>query len=113
MGRFSCDEQADGSPAPRMKKIQLKRKKNDLLKKLDHITLSRKEIKSKQGFISEAREIAQMYSQYTRDPNFKYFVNYLVVNLLEGCEPRVIGEVINDLRRIFSRKANEVAASSE
>ncbi len=90
-----------------MRRLRHKQKSAELLKDLEHISLSKKDAKTKQDFIREARQIAQTYSQHRRNPAFKYFMKHLIENLVYDCDTSFMSQIINDLRRVFSKRVNE------
>lgn len=96
-----------------MKRLRLRRNRDDLIRKIEHINLSKKVVKTKQNFIHDAKQIAKTYLQYRHDPEFKFFVKYLVRELLHDCDMGFINEVGNELRRMFSQRANESLENRE
>lgn len=90
-----------------MKRLRLRRDRENLLRKIEHITLSKKPVKTKQNFIHDAKQIAKTYSPYRWDLNFKFFVKHLVKDLLYESDLSLINDVSNELRRVFSQRINE------
>eukprot|EP00866_Antonospora_locustae_P001787 jgi/Antlo1/1787/1521 len=101
------------SPSLQMKRIRLKKKGDDLLRKLEYINLAKKTEKTKSDFIHDAKQIARTYMPHRRNPEFKYFIKYLIEDLVCGCDAGFICETINDLRRVFSKKVNENAKDEQ
>lgn len=50
---------------------------------------------------------------HRRCPEFKYFVKCLIEDLVCDCDASVICEIINELRRVFSKKVNENTDSEQ
>lgn len=96
-----------------MKRIRLKKRGDDLLRKLEYINLANRTEKTKLDFIHDAKQIARTYVSHRRNPDFKYFVKYLIDNLVCECDASFICETINDLRRVFSKKVNENARDEQ
>lgn len=92
-----------------MKRIRLKKRGDNLLRKLEYINLAKKTEKTKLDFIHDARQIVRTYMPHRGNPEFKHFVKCLIEDLVCDCNASFICETINDLRRVFSKKVNENA----
>ena len=88
-----------------MRRLNLKQ--NALLRQITHLNVKKGIHKEKHDFIREAKQITQNYIKYKNNPNFKYFLKYLIENLAIESDASTVNEIANELKRIFSRKINE------
>ncbi|KCZ79997.1 hypothetical protein H312_02588 [Anncaliia algerae PRA339] len=94
-----------------MRRLNLKQ--NDIIRKMNHLNIKKVLHKEKGDFINDAKQIAQHYAKYVHNPNFKYFIKYLVENLAVECDAATVNDVANNLKRIFSYKVNEKKEEKE